>query len=84
MRRYRLLIYDGDPDWLAMKPHSNEFIKSNQPYICGKGSVHSMELKPSSEMAKDDLFLSGMMLLETLADEQVEQERKEPEDDHRN
>lgn len=44
MRRYRLLVYDGDWDWSSMTPHPKEYIKSGHPYICGKGSIHNMEL----------------------------------------
>jgi len=75
MRRLRLLIYEsGDPVWI--KPHPNEFIKPGRPYICGKGSVHSMEVTLTADL--------DAALLKLFADEVVKLETRKPEDEDGN
>lgn len=77
MRRYRVLVYEGEEIWIA--PNKNEFVKPSEPYRCGKGSIHSMELIPSAKLRADDLFLGGMRLIELMADEVIEAEMREQE-----
>lgn len=75
MRRLRLLVYEGKADWI--KPNDNQAVRVGSPLRCGPGSIHSMELRLSSELAPNDLLLEGMRYLELLADEVVKAETKE-------
>lgn len=43
MSRYRLLVYDGDPDWIEnMKRH--DAVKEGEPLNLGPGTIASYEV----------------------------------------
>lgn len=75
MRRLRLLIYDGGPDWIE-RTEAREAIPSDRPLLCSRGSIHSMELRLASSLTKDDLLRPGMQMIEALADELIESARE--------
>ena len=45
MKRARLLIYDGDEDWIYTTKR-REFIQNGCSYSCAGGTVRSVELLP--------------------------------------
>lgn len=77
MRRLRLLVYEGEADWI--KPSDHQVVRVGSPFVCGRGSIYSMELKPSDTLADNDLFKDGMKWLELMADEVVEAEMRKEE-----